>query len=61
MVINQNGVDSIIAFKYIKELYINRAIDVRLGDCIKALKFFDIYLIDRYGYVIAEVKKYEEV
>jgi len=57
MVVTRNGIDNVVALRYIKELYLNKTIELSLSACVKLAKQFPLFLTDHNGYVIAEVKK----
>ncbi len=53
--------DTIIAYRYIKELYLNKLIDISMADSIYLAKIFKIYFIDQHGYILAQVALSEKV
>jgi hypothetical protein len=61
MVITKDNTEGVVAFRYIKELYINKNIELSIKECVDLSKIFKIFLIDRYGNVLVEVKSYEKV
>lgn len=48
--------NSIIAFRHIKELYINKTILLTPSELIKMASFFDLFFIDRHGYILATIR-----
>ena len=61
IVVKKNSLESVFGFRYIAELYINKNIELSLKDSIVLAKNFKLFLIDRYGNILAEVKNYEKV
>ena len=61
MVVNHNGVEDILAFRYIQELYINKTIDISIKECVRLSKIFSLFVTDYHGYILAEVKSYEKI
>jgi len=59
--ISQNNNENIIAFRHIKELYINKNIELYIKDSVKLSKFFRLFLTDQYGNILAEVQNYEKI
>jgi len=49
--------DRIVGVRNIKALYLNQHIAVVPAKLIYLQKFFDIYFIDRYGYILGSIKK----
>lgn len=48
--------DKIIAFRYIKQLYINKRIDISISQCILLANYFDIFFINHHGTIIGTIK-----
>jgi len=61
MVVTKDDKESVLAFRYIKELYINKSIEFSLKECVDLSKIFKIFITDRYGNIWVEVKNYEKV
>ncbi len=59
--IKKNGAETIIAYRHIKELYLNKLIDISIADSIRLSKIFDTYFTDQYGNILAKVQLYEKV
>ena len=53
--------DNIIAYRYIEKIYINKLIDITIGECLKLAHHFDVYIIDQYGYIISKIKLDEKI
>lgn len=46
--------NSIIAFCHIESIYLNKAIDVSIGECYKIMQKVPFFLIDENGYILAQ-------
>ncbi|WP_151899673.1 hypothetical protein MLC52_09915 [Sulfurimonas sp. NW15] len=53
--------DNVIAYRYIKSLYINKLLNISISECLKLSSIFKVFFIDRYGNLLGEVKLYEEI
>ena len=58
IVVNSNN---IIAFRYIKALYLNKNIDINISKCLKLARCFKIYFIDRFGNIIGNIELNEKI
>ena len=53
--------DNIIAYRYIKKLYINKLIDISLNDCLKLASHFELYFINQHGHILARLLSHEKI
>jgi hypothetical protein len=51
--------DLIISFLHISSIYINKSIDIGLKECYSIIQKVPLYLIDHNGYILAQLKEYE--
>ena len=51
--------DNIIAYRYIKRLYINKLIDISINECLKLASHFKLFFINQHGQILAEVRNEE--
>ena len=53
--------ENIVGYRYIKELYVNKLIDISLSNYLKLATHFDIYFINQHGKVLGKVLSYEKI
>lgn len=51
-----NG-DSVVGFRHIEALYLNKAIEIGMNECYKIMCHVPLYLIDEHGYILARLKE----
>ncbi|MEA3227611.1 MAG: hypothetical protein U9P38_00910 [Campylobacterota bacterium] len=61
LVIKTVSQENIIGYRHIKELFINKLIDISMANCLKLAKKFDLYFINQHGKILAKVLSYEKV
>ncbi|MEA3522726.1 MAG: hypothetical protein U9R50_07105 [Campylobacterota bacterium] len=61
LVVKTQTQESVIAYRYIKEIYINKLINISIAKSIKLATIFDVYFIDQHGKVLAKVINYEKI
>lgn len=61
LVIKTKSQEDIVGYRYIKELYINKLVEISLKNCLKLATKFDIYFINQHGKVLAKVLSYEKI
>ena len=47
--------ETVIGYRYIKELHLNKLINISVSNCLKLANCFDLFFIDRYGNILAKV------
>ena len=53
--------DSVIAYRHIKRLYINKLIDITISECLLLAELFDLYFINQYGKILGRIIIDEEI
>jgi len=53
--IQKSGESKIIAFMHIEEIYLYQELKVPIKICIQLAKKVPLYIIDRYGYIVAKI------
>ncbi|MDQ7060890.1 MAG: hypothetical protein Q9M43_07015 [Sulfurimonas sp.] len=61
LIVKSQSTETVIGYIHIKEIYLNKLIDISIAHAIKLSSYFDVYFIDRYGKILAKVDNYEEV
>jgi len=61
LVVKSQTSETIIGYIHIKEIYLNKLIDISIANSIKLSSYFDVYFIDRYGKILAKVDNYETI
>ncbi|MEA1892884.1 MAG: hypothetical protein U9N33_09250 [Campylobacterota bacterium] len=61
LVVKTASQEDVIGYRYIKELYINKLIDISMVNCLKLATKFDIYFINQHGKILGKVLSYEKV
>lgn len=61
LVVKTVSQEDIVGYRYIKELYINKLIDISMENCLKLATKFDLYFINQHGKILAKVLSYEKV
>lgn len=56
MIIASSSDSFVVAFRHIKELYINKTILLMPSQLIKMASFFNVYFIDHHGYILATIR-----
>lgn len=56
MIITTNIESSVIGFRHIKEMYINKTILITPSEMLRLASFFDLFFIDHHGYMLASIK-----
>lgn len=56
MIVTSNTNSSVIGFRHIKELYINKTIVITPSEMLKMASFFELFFIDHHGYILATIK-----
>jgi len=56
MVVTSNQESSVVAFRHIKELYINKTILLTPSQLLKMASFFSLFFIDHHGYILATIR-----
>lgn len=57
LIISVDGISTIISYKHINNIYINKTIDITLNELYKISKQFPTFIIDQNGYIIASIKE----
>ena len=52
--------DLIISFLHIRSIYINKSIEIGLKECYSIMQKVPLYIIDHNGYILAQLKEYED-
>ncbi len=50
----------IISFIHIKAIYINKSLDLDIGECYKISQKIPLFLIDHNGYILSSLEKAED-
>ena len=50
----------IISFVHIKAIYINKSLNLDIGECYKISQIIPLFLIDHNGYILSELIKSED-
>jgi len=50
----------IISFIHIKAIYINKSLNLDIGECYKISQNIPLFLIDHNGYILSELKRVED-
>lgn len=53
--------DSVIAYRHIKRLYINKLIDITISECLLLAELFDLYFINQHGKILGRIIIDEEI
>jgi len=53
--------DTVIAFRHIQRLYINKLIHVSIVDCLKLAAIFELYFINQHGDILGRIMTNEKV
>jgi len=61
LVVKTESQEDIIGYRYIKEIYINKLLDISLKEYLKLATKFDVYFINQHGQVLGKVISYENV
>ena len=51
-----NGVPMLLSYKHIKNIYINKTINIALNDLYRLSLKIPVYIIDHNGYILASIK-----
>ncbi len=55
----RDGTRRIVAYRHLRALYLYEGVDVSLSDLVRMAVRVPLYLIDRRGYVVAQVRPVE--
>jgi hypothetical protein len=50
----------VVAYRHIKTIYINKAINLSIAECYAISTRVPLYLIDKHGYLLAKVEKVDD-
>lgn len=53
--------DSVIAYRHIKRLYVNKLININISECLLLAALFDLYFIDQHGQLLGRITIDEEI
>lgn len=53
--------DSIIAYRHIEKLYINKLINIAISECLLLATHFDLYFINQHGKILGRIIADEEI
>lgn len=56
MIIASPSQSVVVAFRHIKELYINKTILLTPSQLLRMASVFDVYFIDHHGYILATIR-----
>ncbi len=60
-IISSSTYDSVVSYRHIKSLYINKLIPITIAEGIKLAKMFDLYFTDQHGNILGKMQIYEKV
>jgi len=61
LIVKLVGNDTIIAYRHIEALYINKLVDISVSKYIKLASMFSGFFTDQHGNILAKVDLYEKV
>jgi len=53
--------DSVIAYRHIKKLYVNKLINIKISQCLLLAALFDLYFINQHGQILGRISVDEEI
>jgi len=60
MVLNFCDNETVVSFRHIDKLYINKHIDIKSFELVYLASILKLFIIDRFGNILAEVKYYAQ-
>ena len=60
MVLNFCDNETVVSFRYIDKLYINKHIDIKSYELVYLASILKLFIIDRFGNILVEVKYYAQ-